>query len=151
MKKIIFTNIIWYFFISLSCFIALWFSSKTFIDIVRYQRLEKIAPIIVTRWEIEEKKEGIFFVGASYKYKVENEDFEGKATFSRKFFNYHAAFDYLNKLAQKKDLVAWYSKKNVRKATLEKHFPVKNLVYAVVSTAIFIYFIILKNIIKRFN
>ncbi|KPK33132.1 MAG: hypothetical protein AMS24_02140 [Chlamydiae bacterium SM23_39] len=135
------------FLIFLSLAISIYFVSKTYLEFIKYKSLNKKSLAKITEWEITENK-GVFTLSAKYDYFVEGKNFSGKIFFeNKKFFNYQAAFEELNKLAKKKWEV-WYSSKNFEISNIEKHFPIKNGIYSIISVIIFIYFIFLKKRIK---
>lgn len=145
MKNFLRRNVIWYFLIGLSCAVTVLFLSKTFFQLQAYTKLDKKALAKAISWEINEMKDGSYAIGAAYHYFVKDKKVEGKAMFrSKKFINYYSALDELTKIS-KNDLKIWYSSKNINHSDLERHFPLKNLIYSCLTSSICLYFFFLKS------
>ena len=131
--------------IILSAVTSLYFLWKSVVDIRMRNILDKKTPASITDWQINEKDEGIYFIGVSYNYSVDNKKHEGKTIFSKqKFLNYYAALDTISKLS-KQDLMVWYSSKNIHLSTIDYRFQVKNLLYFFIAISVLFYFVLLKN------
>jgi hypothetical protein len=151
MKKLFKENFLWLFFIALSLFSTVFFLSKTIKDYKKYHILDTKAPVEISRWQIDEKKKGYYIIGAAYSYKLNDQQIEGKTRFkNKKFLNYYAALDTLTKLA-KQDWYVWYSSKNIHFSDLDKSFPLKYLIYTLLSGSIFVYFLFLRKKMQDFE
>ena len=149
MKFILRSNYLVIVLIIISSFITFYYMWNAAADLRRLSILDRQAEGIVTRWQINEKKGGKYFIGASYEYDVDGSRHEGVTIFSNfKFLNYYAALDMVKKLSKDK-LKVWYSSKNTYLSTLEYRFSAKNTIYFVVSFFVLLYFLFLTRYIKN--
>ena len=92
-----------------------------------------------------------FSLLAKYSYNVKNKNWGGKYIFKSKLFlNDLAAKRELTVMKNKKDMQLWYASKDPSLSSLEKDFPIKNFLYAIISWIVILYFFWLRNRIKNF-
>jgi hypothetical protein len=138
-------------FIVLSGILSIFFINKTFWELKKYLSLNEKTKAEVTNLEIRETKKGKFLISATYSYNVKDKKLINKTIFKKPtFLNHFAAFAFLKKRA-KEDFYAWYSSKNIKNSSLEKYFPIKNFIYAIISVAIFLYFILFFKRLRKFE
>jgi hypothetical protein len=142
---------IWHLLLGLSFAVTFIFLGKTLIQLKTFSKFDKRTLAKANSWEIRELKDGTYVIGAVYQYNVKEKKIDGKGHFKKKkYINYYAALDELTKIS-KNDLQVWYSSKNIIESNLEKYFPLKSLMYALLSSSIGIYFYILKKKYKLEN
>lgn len=107
-----------------------------------YIRLTDKQPITkVVQWDIFEKSDEEFILISTYEFTVAGRDYTGKMEWSD--------FPYRNEWSAKKaiqergqePLFVWYDPSNPNYSSLQKHFPVKQCIYAVFLWGLFLYFI----------
>ncbi len=142
-----------YFWIGMVLFSGLvfaFFSFKSFLALVDYYALDKKSEASVSSWEIREIK-NYYYLAAHYHYKTEKGEKKGEELFlTKQFLNYPAALTTLKEWA-KKEWPVWYVSKNPEKSTLCKQINLKNLIYSLLSLAVFLYFLILKYKVKKYG
>lgn len=137
-------NKLWFLLIFISVGIALWFTIIAGRGIWNYHKLDAKTPCKVTSWDIEEKNSSKFVIYAHYEYLVDNHVFKGETTFAGPY--------YLNRMSaetgihQLKDFSweVWYRSKYPEESSLQKIFPFKNCLYALLTIGVCIYFLILR-------
>ncbi|NGX28538.1 MAG: hypothetical protein K940chlam1_00719 [Candidatus Anoxychlamydiales bacterium] len=142
-------KISWMVVLFLSGFIFCWFGFKTVNQINYYFVLDQASKAHIDKVKVKDLGKEKFEVLASYYYKVGEEFFFKTETFKNKFLNYDAAQTFGSKIS--KDISIWYNFKNPKISTMEKIFPIKNLVYSILTLIVFIYFVIMKYYIFGFQ
>ncbi|NGX35054.1 MAG: hypothetical protein K1060chlam1_01422 [Candidatus Anoxychlamydiales bacterium] len=143
-------KISWLIILVVSSVILLGISFKTAFLISKYFTLDSKIKAEVEKIEIIESKKDKFEVTAFYYFKIGNKNFYNVRKFQDKFINKITAIDFKEKIS-KKDFFTWYNKKNPNISAVEKKFPIKNLVYSIMTFIIFVYFIILKYYVFGFQ
>lgn len=108
-----------------------------------YSSLDAQVPFKKIRWSILERDEETFLYHVSYSYLVEDALYEHNEIFKKPVFinllgAQHALSDF-----SKEYSAAWISSKNPSYSSLQKTFPVKELVSTAVLWLIFFYFVFL--------
>ncbi len=117
----------------------LWFGGKAVFELWGYSRLDKHTPVAVLDWQIVERGSRAYILG-SYTFEAQGKIYQGKTRFREPTF--------LNKLAAGYQLdewkthawSAWYDPKNPECSSLQKLFPYKNCVYALLVMGVLGYF-----------
>lgn len=125
----------------LSGAISLWFSGKALHGAWFYSRLSMVVPAQIHRWEV--RKEGRHRLWASYVYEVQGKLYTGETLFKDPA--------HLNALAAESDLkkwkeeswAAWVDPKVPSRSSLQRLFPWKSLIYALMSWGVSGYFLVL--------
>ena len=150
MKAVLKQDYFWIGIVIFSGLVFAFFSFKSFLSLVDYYVLDRKSEASVFSWEIREIK-NYYYLTAHYHYQTETGKKEGKELFlTNKFLNYPVALTSLKEWA-KKDWPVWYVSKNPGKSTLCKQINLKNLIYSLLSLAVFLYFLILKYKVKKYG
>lgn len=152
MKTALKRGFFWSVLVVFSLGVFLYFASLSLFSFLTYVSFDQKTEARVFSWEIKNSKDN-YYILAHYQYNWpassgNMEEKEQTTVFSKTFLNYPAAFAFL-KAEAKKNWSAWYSSKSPDKATLVKEFNLKNLVYAIISFAVFIYFFVLKYKLQK--
>jgi hypothetical protein len=132
---------IWRILAAIAIAIALWFSSIAAYQIFQYLRLGSFAQAEVTRWSIKELSASRFAIEAFFEFEAKGKKYEGKSLLdSPVFLNPFAAEDAI-KIREKEAFFAWYQPSNPEVSSLQKDFPLKSLIHALVTLGVLIYFI----------
>ncbi len=151
MKKIFMTSISWIFVFIIAGSICFWFSMKAGIHVYKYFKLNSKTTCSIDKWELNEDKSSKYTIIVYYSYEVSNQIFNDKYIFKQKLFlNSFAAKDQINYWKNKKWTV-FYNSKNPNISSIEKAFPYKSCIYAIIAMSIFLYFIFLKFYLIRFQ
>lgn len=108
-----------------------------------YSTLDMQVPLKKIRWNILEKNEETFLYQVAYSYNIEEALYESRHTFKKPVFinllgAEHALADF-----SKEYLSVWTSSEYPAYSSLQKIFPIKELISAAVLWLIFFYFLFL--------
>jgi hypothetical protein len=141
---------LWVVLLIISGGIALWFSGVAAVGFWTFARLDAKAAAQVSNWEIINVSSSCFALAANYRYEVQGKSHAGKTLFeSPRFLNRFAAENYL-KAAQTKSWETWYSSGNPAFCSLEKEFPQKQCLHALLTVGVFAYFYFCRSTLLRF-
>ena len=128
-------------------FLVLWLLHEALFALQSYHHKSQIASASIRQWDIKEHKE-TFYIQAFYSFLVNEKKYEANTLFSKKFLHKDLALSYLEAL-QKKDFTVFYDPQNPSISTLEKLFPWSIFIKAVFVLLILIYFIGMREWIKK--
>jgi hypothetical protein len=135
-------NWIWVGVIGLVAVLALWFVVRAGCEVYRYLQLDKVVEVSVESWSVEERGSNQYAVMATYTYDLGGKNYSGKEQVGGKYPNPWAAGEAKNRFATQK-WSAWVNPHHPEKSVLEKHFPVKKTVSALVLLGLALYFLLL--------
>jgi hypothetical protein len=140
---------LWVVLLIVSVGIALWFSGTALLDLWKFARLNAQAPATVTKWEIRDLSSSRFAVEAEFLYEVNGTLYSGKTVFeSHRFLNRFAAENHV-KLLQVRSWQTWYRESNPSLSSLEREFPQKQCLQALLTIGVFTYFYFARNLFSR--
>lgn len=135
----------WTIFLILIGVVAGFFLGKAGWEVIGYLRLNAATEAHVKEWSIKESSSD-FLVAALYTYKVKNQEFEAKTIFTKpKYLNFSSAQSDLKKW-DKHQWTAWYSSFSPKNSSLQKIFPFKSCIQALLSLGVWCYFLFLRRI-----
>ncbi|NGX48471.1 MAG: hypothetical protein K940chlam5_00056 [Candidatus Anoxychlamydiales bacterium] len=140
----------WLITLSVAALILLGISFKTAYQINKFFTLDSKIRARVEKVDVIEGKKEKFEVLAFYNFKIGDKNFYNVKKFDAKFINEITALDFKEKIL-KKDFFIWYNKKNPKISAIEKSFPIKNLVYSIITFVVFGYFVALKYYVFSFQ
>ncbi len=135
-------KLIWILFIVLVAALAAWFIGRAGIEIYRYSQYSVKVEALVEKWTIHEKKGDQFAVEAHYSYQYEGKEYQGVGQAGTFYPNPWAAEEAKLRMAKQKWSV-WIDPKHPERSLVEKHFPVKRTLSAVILISLVIYFLFL--------
>lgn len=128
------------------CIIALSVLGYTFYTISSYRefyQLDEKTPLENITWDIYSKNEETHLFKTSYSYTFQGNHYTGDYLFKKPvFINVLGAKHALEEFSQGYK-EAWVSSQHPDRSSLEKHYPLKELVSTAVLWAIFVYFLLL--------
>jgi hypothetical protein len=120
--------------------ICLYFLGKVSIQLWDYLQLKKYTEVVITNWEIEDISSSKYFIAAAYQYEVNSRQYIGKTVFfTPKYLNRFSAETDLQKWCNYR-WQAWYNPSDPGYSSLQRIFPYKNCIYAIICSGLFIYF-----------
>ena len=135
-------NALWVAFLLIVMGFGMWFVVKAGYELIHYYQLNSQIPITIVKWEVEELNANKYAIAASYAYEFEGKNYRNRGRIGSYYPNPWAANRSLEKL-EKQTWHAWINPQAPQKAALEKKFPYKAAVSAVVLLGLVIYFICL--------
>lgn len=134
-------NKLWLFLLAVVGVSALWYSFIAGYRYYNFSRLDtQIAPTNIT-WNVIEHSSSSYTLIAKYQFIVGNKTFYGSTDLTNDtFLNLPTAESSINKTALLPWKV-WYDKDDPHHSSLQKDFPFKEYVYAMILWGIFLYFI----------
>lgn len=133
---------IWIPFILVIALVAIWFLIKASYDLHDYLQLKVCTEVVVDQWLVQEIKSDQFAVVAYYTYSYQGKDYIGQGTVGGAYPNPWAANEAKSRYSKQKWSV-WLDPKRPEKSVVEKHFPIKRTLSAVVLLGLALYFFIL--------
>lgn len=121
----------------------LWFFIPAASNLYRYFSLSESVEASVSKWFIEETSLGEFHIGANYSFKLGEKTYHNETIFnSPKFRNPASADDEIKH--KPNHFLAFYSPQNADFSSLQKEFPLKESVSALILLILIFYFAGLK-------
>jgi hypothetical protein len=140
---------IWVVLLMISGLIALWFSGKALTEMWVYSRLDSATAAKTIRWDVREMGSSRFQIEATFYYEVKGLELENTTLFaSHQYLNRYAAEQEIKGSADKAWNV-WYQKNNPSFSSLEKEFPVKKSLHALLTIGVFVYFFFARGLMLR--
>ena len=141
---------LWIILVTLSAAFALWFSGKAAKDLWNYLKLDASAPATVAHWSVKELSANAFAPSGNYFFEAGGQRWEGSTTLSGHIYpNPYAAQRAIEPL-QAHAWSSWYSQKDPSVSSLQKFFPFKSVIQALVTLGITLYFFCMQTFLKRF-
>jgi hypothetical protein len=140
---------LWVTLLVVSGVIALWFSEIAAVGMWKFFRFNAQVPAKVLNWQVKELSSSRFAVEAEYRFEVNGDSYSGKTIFKNpQFLNRFAAENYM-KINGAKSRETWYRPGNPKHNTLEKEFPQKQCLQALLTLGVFIYFFFARSMVLR--
>ena len=141
------------FFLALLGLIALavlWYSGSAAYRYYRYVTLTEKTPATDITWIVKEYANDDFGIHADYNFAVGEKKIDGAYTFKDKYYNAYAAEQQIKKYDSKRWYV-WYQPSNPHHSALQKKFPTKECVSAMVLWGLFLYFLWLGFYVNKYR
>lgn len=140
---------LWLILLVISGAIALWFSGVAASGMWKFFRLDKQMPAKILNWQVCELTSSRFALEADYQFELDGVLYSGKTIFSKpQFLNRFTAENYM-KINGSKSWKAWYRTSSPAYNSLEKEFPQKQCLNALLTLGVFIYFFFARNMVLR--
>jgi hypothetical protein len=131
---------LWVVLLCITGAISCWFVVLAMMKGWTYFRLDSQCVAQVEKWDIKMISSSNYSLHATYRYLVDGRPFTGDTLyFSLSFPNRYAAEIDL-KERQSQAIHVWYQKKNPAFSSLQRRFPKKELLNAMLTTGVFVYF-----------
>jgi hypothetical protein len=141
---------LWVVLLIVSGGIASWFSIITFKELWDYMQLNAQAPATILKWEARDLGASRFGIAAEYIYEVDGISYRGSTVFKKQcFLNRFTAENHL-KLLKNRRLRVWHRKGNPSFSSLEREFPQKDCLQALLTVGVFAYFYFARSLFKYF-
>lgn len=133
----------------MTALIALWYTGRLLMLLSEYWKRDLALVAQVTQWRVEEISAEEYALEASYTYEFNGIQYAGKTLFD--------APTYLNAYAAHADLdqwnghawEAWIQESCPSNATLQRKFPTKPLVQALLTFFVFVYFLCVLHLASK--
>lgn len=140
---------LWVVLLAISGAIALWFSALAVMGILKFSLLNAQATAEIMQWKVQEISSSRFAVEADYQFKVEDNVYHGKTKFDHpQFLNRFAAENYIAN-QDSKSWKTWYRDTNPARSDLEREFPQKSCLQALLTVGVFAYFFFARSMVSR--
>lgn len=134
-------NVIFIIFLVFTLLGAAWFTYQGASEYVHYKKLSVVTVPKQIDWSVIKKKEDFFLLAASYQYQVEGKIFKGKQVVPNTWFYNVLGAESKRKEILSEKLFIHYSPSNPQMSALFLKFPMKEIVYSLISIGIALYFI----------
>ena len=119
---------------------ACFFTYSAATSFAAYSRLKAQTPAQITAWRVVPKGSSAFAIEATYTFEIEGKTFQGKTFFAKPYHLNLSSAERQIKLFSERNWSVWYSPKNPKVSALERVFPMKKIVYAIVVLGVCGYF-----------
>ncbi len=126
----------------------LWFGGKAIFELWGYSCLQKHTSATILEWKIEEKG-GKSFITLHYSFELGERKYEGETRFKEPIFLNTLSAESEMKRWQSYTWAAWYDRDRPDRSSLQKLFPYKSSVYALIVLGVFGYFLLLSGRLSR--
>lgn len=140
---------LWVILLTATGLIACWFVGLAVKESWKYVRLNSRVQAYILKWEIKMLSASNYTLLATYRYSVNDQEYNGQTQFSSPLYlNYYAAENDL-KTRKGGTFYAWYQKKHPSFSSLQKDFPKKEFTNALLTLGVFIYFYFSRGLLER--
>jgi hypothetical protein len=140
---------IWLVLLVASGMIVLWFSGAAAVGMWKFFSLNGQIPAKILNWQVQELSSSRFALEADYRFDVDGNTYIGKTIFEKpQFLNRFAAENYM-RINGSKSWETWYRTNNPEHNSLEKEFPQKKCLHALLTLGVFIYFFFTRSMVLR--
>lgn len=142
---------VWLALVATLTLIVLWYSGIFLYRYYHYMRLSGKAPAKEMAWTVEPRTDEQYLLKANYSFVSNGQTFTGSSVIEdRGFWNEYAAQKGIEDVSKKKWII-WFNPSNPAHSSLQKNFPLKECVSAVIMWAIVFYFLWLGYYSSRFR
>lgn len=140
---------LWVVLMAISGGIALWFFSIAVLGIFKFAVLNTQGLAEVTHWQIRELSSSRFAIEAEYRFTVNEVVYFSKTKFEKpQFLNRFAAENYIATLGPR-SLRMWYRDSYPQRSSLEREFPRKHCLQALLTLGVFAYFYFARGMVSK--
>lgn len=134
-------NFYWYVLIAIIALSVFWFVGKFSYAYYKYAALNAKAPVETIEWSVEGLTDEKYVLKGRYTFKIHGESQTGETTlFDRHYWNSKAAASAIPEYSSK-NWTVWYQAHNPSHSSLQKYFPLKELLYTFILIGLLAYFI----------
>ncbi|MGC2594696.1 MAG: hypothetical protein WA347_00270 [Rhabdochlamydiaceae bacterium] len=142
---------LWVILLVISGGIALWFSGAAMPGMWKFFRLNAQVSAKVLNWQIQELSSSRFVLKADYQFDASGTTYFSHTIFERpQFLNRFAAENYMRANGSKA-WEAWYRMGVPTCSSLEREFPKKQCLQALLTIGVFFYFFFARGMVQRFQ
>jgi hypothetical protein len=120
--------------------VVVWFATIAFYQLYQYLRLSYYTKPSQIEWSVKEITDELFHAEAHYEYSVNGKNYSGTTDFDNVAFRNGFAVEKALPEYKKKNWLVWYDSSNIEYSTLQKKFPIKECLSAILLVALLIYF-----------
>ncbi|MCC5831623.1 MAG: DUF3592 domain-containing protein [Chlamydiales bacterium] len=135
-------NAIWVAFLLIVMGFGIWFVVKAGYELIHYYQLSAQIPVKIEKWEVKEQEANKYIIEAFYAYEFEGKNYRNRGRVGSTYPNPWAANRARDQFEEER-WYAWINPQMPQNALLEKKFPYRAAVSAVVLLGLVIYFICL--------
>lgn len=133
-------NPLWLIFLAGISLVTLWFCGVAFYRVYQYSRLNGVTDATNITWSILKLDEDNYFPYAHYSYLIREKEYVGEEALKEKEYkNEWAVKESLPEITSKQWQV-WYDPYSPAFSSLQRHFPLKEVVSAILLLGIVLYF-----------
>ncbi len=134
-------NRLWLVFLGIIGICTLWYSVSGILAVQHYRAMSATTPLVDSQWSVEEMPGDVFVPLVGYHYKIGGRIYTGETLlYDEGSRNPSATEDNIQSL-RKLSWVAFYDPRQPQRSTLQKSFPIKECLSAVVLLGVFTYLV----------
>jgi hypothetical protein len=132
--------------LGLSAICALYFTLSATFSLYAYSRIKQRAWPVVSDWRIIEVSQSQYAIEADYSFEYKKITYKGSTKFAKPYsFNRPSAEKEI-KILQEGPLVVHFDPKNPAYSSLQRKFPLKKCLHAMLTIGVAIYFLFLDRV-----
>lgn len=135
----------------LSGCIALAFSYLAAKQIYFYSQLDETSVVTKIDWNVKRLPSSRYALEGTYTYVICSHEYQGICLLKSPLFLNRFAAENQKKEWKLKSWRVWFSKKNYNISSLEKEFPSKALLHALLTFGVFAYFYFMKELVQKLD
>ncbi len=109
-----------------------------------YLALDAQAPATVHHWRIIKKSSSTFALEATYTFEAQGKELPGQTIFSKPYHLNYPSAERQIKMFSTRPWSVWYSSHDPALSSLDKTFPTKKIIYALMALGVFAYFLYIR-------
>jgi hypothetical protein len=121
--------------------LALYFIATALVPLYGYYKLQITAPATLHDWRVIQKSSSAFAIEAVYTFEAQGKPFSHQTIFSKPYYLNQLSAERQIKIFSTQPWSVWYDAHNPTYSSLEKVFPMKKIIYALISVGVFGYFL----------
>lgn len=142
---------IWFVLLIISAAVFLWFSGIAIGGAWKFFRLNSKASAKILNWNVREISSSRFALEAEYQFEFDGSTYFGKTVFENpQFLNQFAAENYMQ-INGSKSWEAWFQSNHPNFSSLERDFPQKKCLQALLTLGVFLYFLFARSMVLRLH
>ncbi len=141
---------LWVILLVVSGGIAVWFSGVALVSLWKYSLLNAQAPAQILNWQVCDLSSSRYAVSADYQFTINGVVYDGKTVFENPHYLNRFAAEHSIRHHSNHSWKAWYRESNPLRSSLEREFPMKKCLHALLTLGVFGYFFFARGMVSRF-
>ncbi len=131
--------------------ITFWYTGVAIYRYYHYTQLKSRVHLTSSEWKVHEKAEDEFYLETHYAFTDGLKQYEGEASWPQEFYRNSWAAEKDIPYFKNKYAMVWYNPHNPHISSLQKRFPLKEALSAIVLWGLLVYFLWLGFYVTKFK
>jgi hypothetical protein len=134
-------NPVWLGFLLLFALVTAWYAGDAIYKIYRYDQLTASVEPSTINLEVVTNGSGRYYYKGIYTVEIDSQTYSGSEQLLQPIFRNQASAEALLQEYLNDPWVVWYAPNNPLHSTIQKNYPLKELIYGLALVALFCYFL----------